>query len=663
MSCILHSQTVPIAGVAARLLQFFNQLIMTAMVALIAHPVYANQAQQLGDWRWSGVERVVVVPDIHGAYPQLIELLQASEVIDESLAWRAGATHLVSLGDLLDRGAESRKVMDLLMRLEKEALAAGGRVHVVSGNHETMNLIGDLRYVSRQEFAAYSDLESEGMRTQAMAELRDRHWESLALAFLNGGATASKRKYTNEREFEEKYPPGYFGHRHAFSPDGLYGRWLLSKPAMTVINRTVFVHGGLPAVTATAPIDDLNQLYYRDLKRFFELKPLLLEASVIARYGAMDNRELTRQALRIADPDACPSRDRRSCLQERRAATEKQRNPDPDVLAAIKELIELERSSMFGTAGPLWYRGSVRCKDILEKPLLQAALSNLEADRVVVGHTPTTDRRAHAIRDKQLIMLDTGMLASHYRGRPAALIIQDKRLNVQYLNPSERAVPIIEGGNGYYPLTAELVHEALLSASIADIRKGWFGSVWEVDLEFQDLAISAAFYPADSKAGEKKELAAYLLDKMLGFDLVPAAAVRNLAGDHGVIQLSYPNLITETQRKQRGHSSSRWCSIPMQLELLHVFDLLIGNFDRSGSSMGYVEPLWDLRAYEHGEAFGLEHSLPDAVNAIDANLPPLVQEALRSLNEQNISHTLSQLLNQQQIKALLARRDAILNLM
>lgn len=658
MSRILCKNPVSTAGFIERSSCFFTVLLMVALANLFATPAHSSSAEQLGDWRWSGVERVVVVPDIHGAYPELIELLQASDVIDESLAWRAGTTHMVSLGDILDRGAQSRKVMDLLMRLEREALAAGGRVHVVSGNHETMNLLGDLRYVSREEFAAYSDLESADMLAQAYEELGVQRSEAVALAFLDGGA---KRK--GRQNLEEQYPPGYFGHRHAFSPEGIYGRWLLSKPAMIVINRTVFVHGGLPAVTATGHINDLNQAYHSDLKRFFQLRPLLSEAGIIAKYDALSNRALTRQALRIADPAACARDERKACRQERRGATEEQRNPGPELLAALKEIIALENSPMFGPSGPLWYRGSVRCKNILEKPLLQSALSNLDADRVVVGHTPTTDRRVHANRDNQLIMLDTGMLTSHYRGRAAALIIEGNSLEVQYLNPIERTAPLGEGGNGFYELTNSLIHEALASGKIVEVRKDWFGSSWEVDLEFQGVALKTVFYPTDARAAGKRELAAYQLDKMLGFDLVPTAAAREIADDMGVIQLSYPDLITEARRKQRRNNTSRWCSIPLQLELLHIFDLLIGNFDRSNGSMGYIEHLWDLRAYEHDQAFGLQHLLPKSARHEDTNLPPSVREALRSLNNENVTQTLGQLLDQEQIKALLARRDVILDFM
>ena len=233
----LHEKPVSATGLTARFSLFLSSLVIATLAYLFAPLAHSSSAGQLGNWHWDGVERVVVLPDIHGAYLELIELLQASGVIDQSLAWRAGTAHLVSLGDILDRGVESRKVLDLLMRLEGEALAAGGRVHVVSGNHETKNLVGDLRYVSREEFAAYSDLESTGMRAQALEEIYKQRSEAAALSFLGGGINKVKRDA--KQNSEELYPPGYFGHRHAFSPEGIYGRWLLSKPAMTSSERAV----------------------------------------------------------------------------------------------------------------------------------------------------------------------------------------------------------------------------------------------------------------------------------------------------------------------------------------------------------------------------------------------------------------------------------------
>ena len=90
-------------------------------------------------------------------------MLRETVGIDESQDWRGGDTHLVSLGDLLERGPDSRKILDLLMHLEREAREAGGAVNLVLGNHEVVNVVGDRRYVSEAEYAAFAgpeDLES-----------------------------------------------------------------------------------------------------------------------------------------------------------------------------------------------------------------------------------------------------------------------------------------------------------------------------------------------------------------------------------------------------------------------------------------------------------------------------------------------------------------------
>ena len=82
-------------------------------------------------------------------------------VIDADFNWSGGKTHLVSLGDLLDRGPESRKVVELLMKLDGQAEKAGGAVHLALGNHEVMVMTGDLRYVSAAEFAAFAGDETQ----------------------------------------------------------------------------------------------------------------------------------------------------------------------------------------------------------------------------------------------------------------------------------------------------------------------------------------------------------------------------------------------------------------------------------------------------------------------------------------------------------------------
>ena len=92
--------------------------------------------------RWTGVERIVAVGDLHGDYDNFIVILKDPKIgiIDENLHWIAGKTHLVQIGDVLDRGPDAKEIFDLLKRLETEAEEAGGRVHMLIGNHEEMNI-------------------------------------------------------------------------------------------------------------------------------------------------------------------------------------------------------------------------------------------------------------------------------------------------------------------------------------------------------------------------------------------------------------------------------------------------------------------------------------------------------------------------------------------
>ncbi len=215
-------------------------ILLAALIAVIACSGPREARAQSAQVQWSGIERVVAFADVHGAYTELLTLLRETGILDAQDRWAAGHTHIVSLGDLLDRGADSRKVMDLLMRLQDEAQAAGGQLHVLLGNHEAMNLLGDLRYVDAGEYAAYGDMEPAAER----AQMRQR-WEAAQGA---GSGTA----------FDQKFPPGYFGHRAALSPNGKYGQWLLTLPVAIVLNDSLFMHAGPSNILRGMKLQELN---------------------------------------------------------------------------------------------------------------------------------------------------------------------------------------------------------------------------------------------------------------------------------------------------------------------------------------------------------------------------------------------------------------------
>jgi len=214
-------------------------------------------------WAWSGVETIVAVGDIHGDYDQLVQVLQSAGVINKRANWSGGKVHLVQLGDVPDRGPQPRKVMDLLMKLQKQAEKAGGRVHVLIGNHETMNLFGDLRYVTPEEYAEFRDSKSEQIRQifyeQTVAEMRKKGEATGVPAVIDD---AFRLKWEGE------HPLGWFEHRYAYGPNGIYGQWIRSHNIIIRINDTLFVHGGIGPKYADMPAEFINETVRKELVDF-----------------------------------------------------------------------------------------------------------------------------------------------------------------------------------------------------------------------------------------------------------------------------------------------------------------------------------------------------------------------------------------------------------
>lgn len=220
-----------------RLNRIARLAVLIFALLLVCLPTFSQDA-------YDGVERTVAVGDIHGDLDAFVRILRSANVIDKDNAWIGGTTRLVQTGDFLDRGAESRKIMDLLMSLEEQAGKAGGGVHVLLGNHEVMNLQGDLRYVSAGEFDSYKSPDA--------AELQRKAFESQA--------TANQKKDSDyRRTWEKQHPQGWVEHRIAFSQAGAYGKWLRQKNAVVRINGVLFLHGGISPKYASADIREINE--------------------------------------------------------------------------------------------------------------------------------------------------------------------------------------------------------------------------------------------------------------------------------------------------------------------------------------------------------------------------------------------------------------------
>ncbi len=123
-----------------------------------------------------------VIGDIHGQMKKLVHLLQQAHLIDEQLSWRGEQAVLWFLGDFVDRGPDGIGVIDLVMRLEKEAEATGGQVLSLLGNHE-MLILGAYRF-GRRSTGLGSNFISRWKRNggikKDIASLHQPHLEWLA---------------------------------------------------------------------------------------------------------------------------------------------------------------------------------------------------------------------------------------------------------------------------------------------------------------------------------------------------------------------------------------------------------------------------------------------------------------------------------------------------
>ncbi|MBL0334690.1 MAG: metallophosphoesterase [Chitinophagaceae bacterium] len=168
---------------------------------------------------WKSPAKMFVLSDIEGNFKSFRTLLQANGVIDSAFHWSFGEGHLVLSGDFVDRGTQVMEVLWLIYSLEDQAKAAGGYVHYILGNHEIMNLDGDIRYV---------------------------HGKYLEAASLLG------QSYVN-----------------LLGENAELGRWLRTKNIIERIGNMLFVHGGISEAinnmnTTAGLLNEWSRPFYAD---------------------------------------------------------------------------------------------------------------------------------------------------------------------------------------------------------------------------------------------------------------------------------------------------------------------------------------------------------------------------------------------------------------
>jgi len=326
----------------------FHRLIRTAVLLLSALLLAPGQAAA------QAAPRIVAVGDLHGDYDAWMAIARAAQLVDAGGHWSGGKAVLVQMGDVVDRGPASLPIIRNLQQLQREAPVVGGRVVIILGNHEAMNVLGDLRYVTPQDFAAFADSRSLARRERLYGSIR-RNLEAEARK-----ANPDIRPSQVRDQWLAKTPLGWVEHRAAWAPAGELGRWARGNPAMVKIGDTLFVHGGLSSEYAPLGIDEINRRVAAAMTAAAGGPASILEDP----FGPLWYRGLVTRDPRV-DPDGAE------------ASAGKTRPPIEKELAAV--------------------------------------LTATGAKRVVVGHTPSLKGIIIA-NNGQLIRIDSGI--SRYYGGP-----------------------------------------------------------------------------------------------------------------------------------------------------------------------------------------------------------------------------------------------------
>lgn len=232
-----------------RLLRNFRLVIAAAVAATPALAVPPAQPV-----------RIIAVGDLHGDFSAWRDIATAAGVVDKSGHWAGGRTILVQVGDVVDRGPDSLKLLRELMQLQKEAPKQGGRVVALVGNHEAMNVTGDLRYTTPADLRAFATPRSPQMR-ERLYEVKKGDIEAKYRADDPAMTSAAIHD-----AWVKATPLGWVEQRLAWAPDGEVGRWVSRNSAVALVDGNLFVHGGISVEYSRRSLDDINKAVSTSLR-------------------------------------------------------------------------------------------------------------------------------------------------------------------------------------------------------------------------------------------------------------------------------------------------------------------------------------------------------------------------------------------------------------
>jgi hypothetical protein len=599
-----------------------NAAIRRVLFFILAFAFLASPAAVAAEeipWEWSGIERIVVVGDLHGEYENFIKILKGTNVVDENEHWAAGNAHLVQTGDIMDRGDEARKIFDLLIRLEKEAEAAGGMVHVLLGNHEELNLTGAV-------FSSNSDaLTLDQFRSFLPDSYRKQQEDSLRkkITKLRVQGRRISEKQSIDAFWESQRKNGSVQRLYLLNLNKEYGPWLHRLNVAIKINDVVFVHGGISEKYSKWGLQEINNRYRLEL------------ADVWRTY----------------------------------------QNSEPQRV--------LVQSIIYRGDSPLWYRELANVPEADMQEEVDAILANLGARTMIIAHTPKIPRN---IIDMQRFggrvwIVDTG-ISRVYKGPPSALIIQNGNFSVWGVpmkTSMSMTVPILffvalGPGNLIWPQPGgeeisrmEALEKVLREAKVEKTEKEILGGrtgPWLITLNAGSVKQRAVFRyvdrprPHPTPDSYQYDIAAYVLTKHLGIELIPPVVEREIQGRKGTLQVFLENCIREKDRKRKKLEPPNPKAFSNALEEVKVLENLTHDECQDADHTYVHRDDWRVWRFDFSEAFApISELIPGCEITVCSRR---FFQGLLKLDEVAVKSSLGRYLSSEEIGALLTRKDLII---
>ena len=347
-------------------------LILSLLTVFLFAYLYAAIIQ----CEWTGIEKIVAVGDVHGDYDSFVKILRGTGLIDKKGHWTGGKTHLVQIGDVMDKGDNAKGILDLIMRLETEAEKAGGKVHMLLGNHEEMNISGFAfvypGYVTLRQFKSF--IPDKYIKYQEKKFRKKMRENNPREADSNSSIDNNLEGYWEDfykKVVTQYMHPAQIQYTRSFNK--IYGKWLVKQNAVIKINDTIFVHGGINRKFSKWKLKDMN------------------------------NRLRTE-------------------LWDMRWAA---------ITSGNSRIEERDRQIFYDPEGPLWFRRLAQYRGKDYEVVVDEILANLKAQHMVIAHTPQIIKEDMKRFDGKIWIIDTG-ISETFRssgGYLSALIIKNGKFS------------------------------------------------------------------------------------------------------------------------------------------------------------------------------------------------------------------------------------------